>query len=103
MNLPVRSESSTPVPAPLLSTYTILMLSGFLFGLCISNTFDTEVKRSFVLAGATGLMCFLALGVVKRVQEQSQQRDAVLHAEERLERHAHFDQQRSSDRITITA
>lgn len=76
---------------PLISTYTILVLSGILFGFCVSDNLGEEMKRTFVFAGATGLMAYLALGTVKRVQHHSQQRVAVMQAEERLDRHAHAD------------
>ena len=101
MSSQVASQISIPKIVPLVSSHTILVLSGFLFGLCISGTFDSEIKRSFVLAGATGLMCYLALDVARRVQEQNHQRAAIIHLEERLERHAHVDG-RSSEQLTAT-
>ncbi len=96
MSSQAAAQISIPKMVPLVSSHTILVLSGFLFGLCISGTFDSETKRSFVLAGATGLMCYLALDVARRVQEQNHHKAAILHVEERLERHAHVDGQMTS-------
>lgn len=97
-----QSPAASAASRPLISTYTILVLSGVLFGLCVSDNLGDEIKRSFVFAGATGLMAYLALGTVKRVQQHSQQRVAIMQAEERLDRHANADS-RSSEQIKAIA
>jgi hypothetical protein len=59
--------------------------------MCVSGNLPTEVKTWFILAGATGLVAYLGLSVVARASQKTQQRIAVMHAEERLDRHSQMD------------
>lgn len=91
MNLPVPKHESTPQPRALISTYTILLLSGVLFGMCVSGDLPPEIKHWFIFAGTTGLVAYLGLRVVGNLHLSTQQRVATMQAEERLDRHAHCD------------
>ena len=91
MNLPFPTTSPDSGPRPLISTYTILLLCGVLFGMCVSENIPQDIKMTFLLAGTTGLVAYLALSMFKKVQTQTQQQVAKLYAEERLERHAQGD------------
>ena len=91
MNPPVSKPASVPTSPALISTYTILLLSGVLFGMCVSGDLSPEVKHWFVFAGTTGVIAYLGLRVVAHAKQQAQQRAAAMHAEERLARHSHFD------------
>lgn len=82
---------ATPVAPPASTTYIILVLSGVLFGMCISGNLPSETKTWFVFAGTVGLLAYLALRVTARVKQQTQQRLAILQVEERLDRHSHLD------------
>ncbi len=97
MNLPIPAVSQEFGHRPLISTHTILLLCGVLFGMAISGNITSEAKMSFVFAGTIGLIAFVGLSVIKRAQTQTQQQVAILHVEERLERHAQIDS-RSSER-----
>jgi hypothetical protein len=90
MNLPA-SKSSSASNHTVVSTYTILLLSGVLFGMCVSGNVSSDVKTWFVFAGTTGLLAYLGLRMVSRLHQQTQQRIAVMQVEERLDRHSHFD------------
>lgn len=91
MNLPIPSSSQQPAQPSLISSHTILLLCGFLFGMCVSNNVSQDARMLFVFAGTTGVIAFLGLSVISRVQTQSQQQVAMLQAEERLDRHAQCD------------
>ncbi|MBC7822027.1 MAG: hypothetical protein IAG10_34510 [Planctomycetaceae bacterium] len=91
MNLSVPKPAAVPKSQGPISTYTILLLSGVLFGMCVSGDLPPEVKHWFVFAGTTGLVAYLGLRVVANVHQQTQQRVATMQAEERLDRHAHCD------------
>lgn len=91
MNLPAAKSESIPTSQPVISTYTILLLSGVLFGMCVSGDLSPAVKNWFVFAGTTGVIAYLGLLVTARVRQESLQRVAAIQAEERLDRHAHFD------------
>ena len=91
MNLPIPKHSPPSEPKALLSTYTILLLSGVLFGMCVSGDLPPEIKHWFIFAGTTGLVAYLGLRVVENVHQNTQQRVATMQAEERLDRHAHCD------------
>ena len=97
MNLPQPTSASVSVTKPLISSHTILLLCGTLFGMCVSDNIPGDVKLTFLLAGTTGLIAFLALSMLKHTRIHTQQRVANLQAEERLDRHAHLDP-RATDR-----
>lgn len=101
MNLPIPAARPDSAQRPLISTHTILLLCGVLFGLSISGNITDEAKSSFIFAGAVGLIAFTGLSMVKKVQTHSQQQVAMLQAEERLERHAQCDS-RGSERVVST-
>ena len=98
MNLPIPAAPTESAQRPLISSHTILLLCGVLFGLSISGNITSEAKSSFLFAGTVGLIAFTGLSMVKRVQTHSQQQVAIMQAEERLDRHAQCDA-RSSDRV----
>lgn len=91
MNLPASKTVSTPAAQPVISTYTILLLSGVLFGMCVSGDLSPAVKTWFVFAGTTGVIAYWGLLVTGRLRQETLQRVAAMQAEERLDRHAHFD------------
>jgi ABC-type nickel/cobalt efflux system permease component RcnA len=88
MSLSEPKSVTKPAAESLLSTHTILLLSGVLFGMSVSSALPREVKLWFVLTGTTGLIAYFALMVVARKKLESMQRAAAAHAELRLERHA---------------
>lgn len=90
MNLP-GPQTATTGSHPVISTYSILLLSGMLFGICVSGSVSTDIKPSVVLAGALGLAAYLLLSIASRKQKQTQLRLATMQVEERLDRHSHFD------------
>lgn len=98
MNLPIPAAANQSAERPLISSHTILLLCGVLFGMSISGNITSEAKSSFLFAGTVGLIAFTGLSMAKRVQSHSQQQVAMMQAEERLDRHAHSDS-RSSDRV----
>ncbi len=98
MNLPISAQNRELSSPRLVSSSTILLLSGVLFGLCVSEAISRDIKTTFLLAGTTGLLAYLGLGMVKRAHHETQQRIAIMHVEERLDRHANPDP-RSSDQI----
>ena len=91
MNLPQPTSASESATTPLLSSHSILLLCGILFGMCVRDNIPADVKLTLLLTGTTGLIAFLALSMMKHTRRHSQQRVATLHAEERLDRHAHVD------------
>lgn len=101
MNLSIPTSSQESAQPQLISSHTILLLCGVLFGMCVSNNISHDEKKLFVFAGTTGVIAFLGLSVAKRVQTQSQEHVAMLQVEERLDRHAHCDQ-RSAERAANT-
>lgn len=91
MNLPVAQPVATTDSRPVVSTYSILLLSGMLFGMVISGSFATEFKAWVTLAGTLGLVAYLVVSFASHKQKQTQLRLATMQVEERLERHSHFD------------
>ncbi len=85
--IPKKEHNSTPH----IGSQTILFLCGVLFGMCVSDNIPQDVKVALLMAGSVGLIAFLALGLIWQAHGHTQQRVAVIHAEERLERHAHVD------------
>jgi hypothetical protein len=73
-------------------------MCGVLFGMAISGNITSEAKMTFVFAGTIGLIAFVGLSVMKRARNQTQQQVAIMHVEERLERHAQLDP-RTSERV----
>ena len=78
-----------------IGSQVILFLCGELFGMCVSDNIPHDVKVALLMGGSIGLIAFLALGLIKHAHDHTQQRVAVIHAEERLERHAHADSRAS--------
>ena len=95
MNLTISAQNRELSPPRLVSSSTILLLSGVLFGLCVSEAISHDIKSTFLLAGITGLLAYLGLGMVKRAHDETQQRIAIMHVEERLDRHANSDSRSS--------
>ena len=91
MNLSVPNSVTASESNPAISTYTILLLSGMLFGMCISGNMPQEVKSWMVLAGTLGLVAYLVGHRAAEAQAQAQQRIATMQVEERLDRHSSFD------------
>ena len=91
MNNPLLAASHESAQRPLISSHTILLLCGVLFGMCVSESLPQETKMTFLLAGTTGLIAFFGLSMAKRLQTHTQQQVAMMQIEERLERHAHSD------------
>ena len=76
---------------PLISSHTILLLCGVLFGLCLSEASTSETTTWFLWAGITGLVSFLGLRAVNQVKHREQLREAIEQTELRLTRHAQLD------------
>lgn len=91
MNLPVAQPVATTDSRPVISTYSILLLSGMLFGMVVSGSFPTEFKAWVTLAGTLGLVAYVVVSLAAHKQKQTQLRLATMQVEERLERHSHFD------------
>ena len=91
MNLSASNPATKSDPHPAISTHSILLLSGMLFGICVSGNVPQDVKSWVVLAGTLGLVAYLVTSLAAHKQEQSQQRLATMQVEERLDRHSHFD------------
>lgn len=91
MNLPVPQSASAPESRPVISTYSILLLSGMLFGICVSSSVSSDVKSWVILSGTLGLVAYVVLSLTAQAQKQAQLRLAVMQVEDRLERHSHLD------------
>lgn len=91
MNLPVAQPVATTDSRPVVSTYSILLLSGMSFGIVVSGSFATDVKAWVTLAGTLGLVAYVVVSLAAHKQKQAQLRLATMQVEERLERHSHFD------------
>ncbi len=103
MNIPIPSSSQQPSQPQLISSHTILLLCGVLFGMCVSNNISQENRMVFMLAGTVGVIAFLGLSVAKRTQTHSQQQVAMLQVEERLDRHAHCDLRSAGRAVSLAA
>ena len=79
------------VARPLISSHTILLLCGVLFGLCLSEASTTETTTWFLWAGVTGLISFLGLHAVDQMKNRERQLEAIEQTEQRLTRHAQLD------------
>lgn len=91
MNLPLSKPTTTSESRPVISTYSILLLSGMLFGICVSGSVPSDIKTWVVVSGTLGLVAFLAISLASYKQKQTQLRLATMQVEERLDRHSHFD------------
>lgn len=91
MNLPVAQPVAVPGSRPVISTYSILLLSGMLLGMVVSGSLPMEVKAWVTAAGTLGLIAYVVTSLAAHKQKQEQQRLATMQVEERLERHSHFD------------
>lgn len=91
MNLPGPKPLSTSEPHPVISTYSILLLSGMLFGICVSGNVSQELKAWMALTGCLGLLAYLVGSFARNAHVQSQQRIAAMQVEQRLDRHSSFD------------
>ncbi len=91
MNQTISAQNRELSSPRLISSSTILLLSGVLFGLCLSEAISRDIRTTFLMAGITGLLAYLGLGIVKRAHQETQQRIAIMHVEERLDRHANSD------------
>ena len=96
MNLPgPRAETETAATS-VISTYSILLLSGMLFGMCVSGSVPTETKLWVVVAGTLGLVAYLVSSLAAHKQKQMQLRLATQQVEQRLDRHSHVDHRADS-------
>ena len=84
----------------MISTYSILLLSGMLFGICVSGSVPTDTKAWVVVAGVMGLVAYLVLSLVAQKQKQMQLRLATQQVEERLDRHSHVDHRADSASVS---
>ena len=91
MSLPLSKPATNLDSNPLISTYSILLLSGMLFGICISGSVNTNVKTWVLASGTLGLIAYLVMSHTAYKQKQMQLRLATLQVEERLDRHSNFD------------
>jgi hypothetical protein len=91
MNLPIPQTSATPESRPVISTYSILLLSGMLFGICVSGSVSSDLKGWVILTGTLGLVAYVVASFAAHKQKQAQVRLAAMQIEERLERHSHHD------------
>lgn len=91
MNLPISKPVTASDSHPVISTYSILLLSGMLFGMCVSGSVSSESKTWVLIAGTLGLVAYLAMSLASYKQKQTQLRLATMQVEERLDRHSHFD------------
>lgn len=91
MNLPVSKPATATESNPVISTYSILLLSGMLFGICVSGSVPSDVKSWVTLSGTLGLVAYLVVSLASYKQKQAQLRLAAMQVEERLDRHSHFD------------
>lgn len=91
MNLPISKPASVSDSHPVISTYSILLLSGMLFGIYVSGSVASETKTWVVIAASLGLVAYLAMSLASYKQKQTQLRRATMQVEERLDRHSHFD------------
>lgn len=91
MNFPMPNPPATTDSRPIISTYSILLLSGMLFGICASGSMAQDIKSWVTLSGTLGLVAYLVVSLNSHAQKQSNQRLAAIQVEERLDRHSHFD------------
>lgn len=99
MNLPVSAPNSAADSRPVISTYSILLLSGMLFGICVSGSVPSDTRNWVITAGTLGLLAYVATSVTAHKQKQEQQRLAAIQVEQRLDRHSHFDLRADAMRI----
>lgn len=91
MNLPLPKPVTTSESHPVISTYSILLLSGMLFGICVSGSVPSDIRTWVVVSGVLGLLAYLVVSLAAYKQKQLQLRLATAQVEERLDRHSHFD------------
>ena len=96
MNLPGLRTETEAASNSVISTYSILLLSGMLFGMCVSGSVPTETKLWVVVAGTLGLVAYLVSSLAAHKQKQMQLRLATQQVEQRLDRHSHVDHRADS-------
>jgi hypothetical protein len=72
---------------PLLSTTTILILSGFLIGLAVGNQLGAEVSPYLMGGGLAGLLTFIALDLANRQRSEAAVEESQREMERRLDKH----------------
>lgn len=102
MNLPGPSTATPSDSKPVISTYSILLLSGMLFGICVSGSVPAENKLYVTLTGTLGLVAYLVISLAKHKQKQQQLRRAAQQVEDRLDRHSHVDVRADNLRAAVT-
>ena len=76
-----------PDPQPLLSVCTILILSGFVLGMAVSNQMSGELRTLVILAGLSGLIAFLGLDSAAFRRRQLLEQREKEYMEHRLIKH----------------
>ena len=99
MNLPLAKTAADTEATPLISTYSILLLSGMLFGICISGSVNSEIKSWVIASGVLGLAAYLLMSLSAYKHKKTQLRLATIQVEERLDRHSHLDLRVDSARV----
>lgn len=74
---------TSPGYRPLLSSTTILILSGFLIGIAVGNQVDKELAPYLFRSGLVGMLTFIVLEQISRRRTEAGQREV----EKRLQKH----------------
>lgn len=72
---------------PLVSTATILILSGFLIGVALGNLLDPELSPFLLMCGIAGLLCYITFEISNRRRLAELAHQGQREMEERLHKH----------------
>jgi hypothetical protein len=72
---------------PLVSTATILILSGFLIGVALGNLMDPELSPFLLMCGVAGLLCYVVFEISNRRRLADLAQQGQREMEERLNKH----------------
>ena len=72
----------------LVSSTSILILSGFMIGLTVGKFSASELSPFILAGGLSGFLAFIALDITAARRAKRLKKDIQLQVEERLERHA---------------
>ncbi|TWT52232.1 hypothetical protein KOR42_31000 [Thalassoglobus neptunius] len=73
----------------LISSTSILIMSGFMIGLTVGKYSGDELSPFLLAGGLSGFLAFLALDLTAARRSQKEKEDNVASIERRLERHTH--------------
>ncbi len=84
-----RIDKNDPSSGPLLSTSTILILSGFLIGVTIGKIVAADLSPYVLACGLSGFLAFIAFDTAASRRELARQIEEQESMEKRLDKHMH--------------